>query len=171
MNLSLDGEKSHLNRGDVIIVFCSWMTIFFAWILTWDISFVAGLCSLACSVLTFCYAVGRNFWSAYKNHLRWNKIIDESCIIPEVHALAAVASRNLICSIVIIVMMPLFPVAYFARFSGLVSDDTCYFATSILNYSAKVLFVHFVMDGHLEVSLLLFFAFSLWHINFKYITC
>ena len=65
--------------------------------------------------------------------------------------IAAVADRNLYCSVILLALFPTFPMLYFGQFFGFFTSEINMIGTSFANFIAKSLFAFVLMDGHMEV--------------------
>lgn len=153
LTLTLNAEASYLSLYDLAIIGSSILFIGVVWTMNlpgFNQSETYGYFALSISCISFTFAMFALGKKSYSNYSR----LSPDLINPEsaMHYMkAAVASRNLYCTKVILLVFPFFAVTYFLAFFGIISNYLKIYITSILNFIAKIVFVLSVMDGHVEV--------------------
>ena len=157
LNLTLNAEKLKLNLNDIKIIIAAWFSIFAAWIPNLAIvrertnnRELTGVMFITLSALSFGYAV---YFNLHNSQIAYHRLKQKMSLSPTPYDMMvfAVASRNLTCSTFVAYSMPLFPVVYCLRLSQIISFEWHIILNSFLNFGAKVLYVLFITDGHLEV--------------------
>ena len=109
-----------------------------------------GYAALTCAVLCLLYSLGYVMFSSIESYSRWSALLVHPPSTGE-YMIAAVADRNMVCSIVLVTLFPSFPMFYFAQFFGFINSEVNMLGISFMNFISKVLFALVLMDGHTEV--------------------
>lgn len=154
MTLCLNAEKANFNQSDIFTIFCAWFCPFTAWTMNWSSFNLSsnkefGFCMLTLSCLSFCFFIGSLLYKSFRSYSYLKDELDapSSALL---YMVASVSLRNITSTVLMSFTFPAFPLAYFASLFGIIDDELMSIIISLLNFYSKVIFIKFLMDGHLE---------------------
>lgn len=143
LTLTLDTKKDKLAAIDYLILAATYIGIIAA--------FVPILCnrnlsilSLGTSVVAIQYSLTMNVRGAYNAMIRDSLVGMES---PESYLSHTISVRRLHCAVYLYVICLFFPLVFFSRVFGLISNNLVFSALAILNFISKNLFAIYLMEG------------------------